>query len=269
MQRRHFISSALLAALGTPALARAPAARQRPEWAAHFEAAGVRGSLLVCDERPGGAGLQVFDEARAGQRFVPASTFKIPHSLFALDAGIVRDEFQVLRWDGVQRWRPAWNADQTLRSALRESTVWVYERFARQLGPAREAAYLRRIGYGNGRVSGAAPFWVEGDLAISSFEQLAMLQRLYRNTLPFAVAHQRLVKDLMVNEAGPGGLLRGKTGWSGRIGWWVGWVERHEGAVFFVLNIDTPRRQDDLPHRQGITEAVLQTLQAWPLGEDD
>ena len=27
--------------------------------------------------------------------------FKVPHALFAPDAGAVRDEFQVIRWDGV------------------------------------------------------------------------------------------------------------------------------------------------------------------------
>jgi beta-lactamase class D len=36
---------------------------------------------------------------------------------------------------------------------------------------------------------GKAPFWVKGDLAISAFEQVAFLQRLYRNELPFEVTH--------------------------------------------------------------------------------
>lgn len=47
---------------------------------------------------------------------------------------------------------------------------------------------------------GKAPFWVKGDLAISAFEQVAFLQRFYRNELPFEVTHQRLVKDVMVNK---------------------------------------------------------------------
>jgi hypothetical protein len=36
--------------------------------------------------------------------------------------------------------------DQNLRSAMRNSTVWVYERFAKELGDARETAYMRKIG---------------------------------------------------------------------------------------------------------------------------
>lgn len=49
---------------------------------------------------------------------------------------------------------------------------------------------------------GGKPFWVEGDLAISANEQISFLRHLYRNELPFPVEHQRLIKDVMVNEAG-------------------------------------------------------------------
>ena len=43
--------------------------------------------------------MLAYDVERAQKRFMPASTFKVP-ALFALDAGAVRDEFQVIRWDG-------------------------------------------------------------------------------------------------------------------------------------------------------------------------
>lgn len=72
----------------------------------------------------------------AATRHLPASTFKIPHALFALDAGLVRDEFQVFRWDGTQRDIESWNRDQDLRSSMRNSTVGVYQEFARELGEA-------------------------------------------------------------------------------------------------------------------------------------
>jgi beta-lactamase class D len=157
----------------------------------------------------------------------------------------------------------AWNVDQNLRSAMRNSTVWVYERFAKELGDARESAYMR-IGYGNAVATGDKPFWVEGDLAISSFEQIAFLQRLYRNQLPFQVEHQRLVKDVMVNEAGPDWILRAKTGWTGKIGWWVGWVEWPSGPVFFALNMDT--QQTCRPcQRQSITRVFCAPLKRYPL----
>ena len=64
--------------------------------------------------------------------------------LLALDAGAVRDEFQV-----IGGWRETdfdgWNQDQTLRSSMRHSTVWVYQQFAREIGEVREKEYLTRI----------------------------------------------------------------------------------------------------------------------------
>jgi beta-lactamase class D len=237
---------------------------ERPEWAEHFARAGAVGSILVADDRVGSSSVWVYGPERARRRYTPASTFKIPHSLFALEVGLLVDEFQVIRWDGVRRPPEAWNRDQTLRSAMRNSVVWVYERFARELGPAREAVLMRAIDYGNALASGASPFWVEGDLAISCTEQIAFLRRLYRNQLPHRVEHQRLVKDVMVVEAGRDWILRAKTGWSGRIGRWVGWVEWPAGAVFFAINIDTPRRLEDLPKREAIARAVLRSIDALP-----
>jgi beta-lactamase class D len=263
MHRRHFILSTL--ALGTLHLVRAePSTLDMPTWATLFREAGVSGCIAVLDARGGAQTLRVADGARAQHRYAPVSTFKMPHSLFALDAGLLRDEFQVIPWDGVQRSIPAWNRDQTLRSAMRHSTVWVYERFARELGEVKMADYLRRIGYGNAQLGGAPPFWIEGDLAISALEQIAFLKRLYQNELPFSVAHQRLVKDVLVNAAGPDWLLRAKTGWSGRLGWWTGWMEWPEGPVYFALNMDTPNRLRDLPQRQALVRGALQTLGAWP-----
>ena len=241
-----------------------PQLQEMTEWSRFFTEVDVQGSIVVLDARDNSEATYVYNVSRSGRRYSPASTFKIPHSLFALDAGLLRDEFQPIQWDGVKRPVQAWNVDQNLRSAMRNSTVWVYERFAKELGDARESAYMRKIGYGNAVATGDKPFWVEGDLAISSFEQIVFLQRLYRNQLPFQVEHQRLVKDVMVNEAGPDWILRAKTGWTGKIGWWVGWVEWPSGPVFFALNMDTPNRLADLAKRQSITRNVLRSIKALP-----
>ena len=263
MNRRSLVLFAMAAGFVQVTVA-GPQFQEMTEWSRFFTEAGAQGSIVVLDARYKSETTYVYDASRSARRFSPASTFKIPHSLFALDAGLLRDEFQVVPWDGVKRPTEAWNADQNLRSAMRNSTVWVYERFAKELGDARETAYMRKIGYGNAVATGDKPFWVEGDLAISSFEQIAFLQRLYRNQLPFQVEHQRLVKDVMVNEAGPDWILRAKTGWTGKIGWWVGWVEWPKGPVFFTLNIDTPNRLDDLAKRQSIARNVLRSINALP-----
>jgi len=252
-----------------PAIASADTWRERPDWAQIFDEAGAAGTIVVVDERTAPGSQWVHAAERARTRYLPASTFKIPHALFALDAGVVRDEFQVFRWDGTQHDIESWNRDQDLRSSMRNSTVWVYQQFAQAIGEARERSYLQKIGYGNADPSGGLDrFWLSGNLRISAAEQVPFLQRLYRNELPFRIDHQRLVKDVMIVEAGRQWILRAKTGWQARVepqvGWWVGWVEWPEGPVFFALNIDMPNGAKDLPKREGIARAVLRTIGALP-----
>lgn len=238
----------------------------RPDWGELFAAQGAEnGTLVVVDERAGREGHWVVNPTRAGERLSPASTFKVPHTLFALEAGVIEDEFEVIPWDGVERDVPAWNRDQTLRSALRYSAVWAFQRLARAIGGEREASYLSEIDYGNATLGDdVETFWLDGSLRISAYEQVDFLQRLHALALPFDEADQRLVKDLMIHEAGRDWILRAKSGWDGEVGWWVGWVERAGGPVFFALNLDTPGRLADLPRREAITRAVLRRLEALP-----
>lgn len=242
------------------------AARERHDWSEVFSEFGAKGTIVVVDERGEDRTIQFHDHVRASTRFSPASTFKVPHMLFALDAGLARDEFQVFPWDGVERSFPAHNRDQDLRSAMRYSALWVYQRFASEIGQERARAYLESIDYGNAdpTTEGDGAYWVDGRLAITALEQIAFLKRLYRNALPFEVEHQRLVKDVMIVEAGREWILRAKTGWDGRIGWWVGWVEWPSGPVFFALNIDTPYRNADLDKREQITRAILESIDGLP-----
>ena len=106
------------------------------------------------------------------------------------------------------------------------STVWIYELFAKEIGEDKARRYLKQIDYGNADPSTSnGDYWIDGNLAIAAQEQIAFLRKLYHNELPFRVEHQRLVKkDLMIVEAGRNWILRAKTGWEGRMGWWVGWV---------------------------------------------
>lgn len=239
---------------------------EREDWAVFFSDAAVTGTIAIIDERDGG-GFFVHNGDRAKQQFMPASTFKIAHTLFALDAGAIKDEFQKFPWDGTERWYDAWNADQDLRSAMRHSALWLYQEFARDIGAQQERSYLQRSQYGNATIGDKVDeFWVDNTLRISALEQVAFLRRLYHNDLPFSVADQRLVKAIMINDAGLDWVLRAKTGWgvrpAGNIGWWVGWVETPDGAVFFALNIEMPEGAEDAFKRKSIARAVLHKINA-------
>jgi len=106
MQRRSFVLASFSAAAAAaplasraqggaalPAIPDPAQTRVQPEWGRLFDAAQVPGTLVVLDLRGGQASARVHGPVRAALRVSPASTFKIPHSLFALDAGLVRDEF--------------------------------------------------------------------------------------------------------------------------------------------------------------------------------
>ena len=96
---------------------------ERSDWKKFFSDLQAEGAIVIADERQAEHALLVFGQERAAKRYSPASTFKLPHTLFALDAGAVRDEFQVFRWDGVKRSFAGHNQDQDLRSAMRNSAV--------------------------------------------------------------------------------------------------------------------------------------------------
>lgn len=238
----------------------------RPDWAARFREAGVEGTLVVRELRSGR--WLASDTLRARRRMLPASTFKIPNSLVALETGVLADEEQELPWDGVTRDIPEWNRTHTLRSALRVSCVPVYQDFARRIGAERMAAFLDTLDYGNADISGGIDlFWLEGGLAISAVEQVEFLSQLARLELPFSERSQRIVREALVVEAAPDWVLRAKTGWAARSepmhGWWVGWVEREDALWVFALNVDI-RDEEDLPLRQGLARLGLEELGALP-----
>ena len=84
-----------------------------------------------------------------------------------MSAGAARDEFQVFRWDGIKSFA-AHNQDQDLRSAMRNSTVWIYELFAKRSVKTR-LDYLKQIDYGNADPSTSnGDYWIDGNLAIGT-----------------------------------------------------------------------------------------------------
>lgn len=234
----------------------------RPDWAELFHAAGVTGTLVMLELESGR--WLASDSVRAVQRLLPASTFKIPNSLIALECGVLRDERQTLPWDGVTRPIEGWNRDHTLRSALVVSAVPIYQDFARRIGEERMRQWLDSLHYGNADCGGGIDhFWLDGRLAISAVEQVDFLARLARLELPMGERSQRILREALIVEAAPDYVLRAKTGWAARLepghGWWVGWLEREGRTLVFALNLDL-RSEEDLPLRQALVRQALAGL---------
>jgi beta-lactamase class D len=143
-------------------------------------------------------------------RVTPASTFKIPHALAALDAGVLESSESVLHYDGSEQPFDAWKKDHTLASAMHDSVVWYFQRIAERLGPEREAEYLRRFDYGNQDASsGLTTFWLGGSLLVSPEEQVRFLVRLYRDELPASPKAMESVRSMLVQ---PRGVVRNALG---------------------------------------------------------
>jgi beta-lactamase class D len=186
------------------------------------------------------------DTERSGQGFLPASTFKIPNSLIALETGVVADpDKDVFKWDGVSRDIPGWNQDHTLRSAIAASAVPVYQEIARRIGPERMQKYLDLFDYGNRNIGGGIDqFWLTGELRIDPIQQIDFVDRLRRGALPISARCQELVRDILpVTKVGDA-IIRAKTGLLGAetgkptLGWLVGWAEKAEARTVFALNCD-------------------------------
>ena len=237
-----------------------------------FTAAGVRGTFATLDTADGQ--LTLVDRDRAERRAVPASTFKIPHAVIALETGVVTDpDHQVLPYGGGPQPFPSWEHDTTLRDAVSESNAAVFGQLALRIGPAREQQWLDRLDYGNGVVDGPVDrFWLDGPLEISPVEQTAFLARLATRRLPADRRSQDLVADILRVPGPPGVILRGKTGWrfdpppgTPQLGWWVGWVERPGRApVTFALAMDMTgpisSSNPDAPKRSAVGRELLTRL---------
>lgn len=202
----------------------------------------------------------VYNEKKAETLLSPASTFKIPHTLIALNEGLVNAD-SIILWDKTDKGMSPWNKDQTLESAYKVSCVWCYKEFALKIGEQKYKEYLEKLNYGNKTVgSNISDFWLDGSLKITPFEQVAFLKKLYKNDLPFKTQDINTLKNIMIEEKNDEFILRAKSGWSTRFefesGWYVGYIETKNDVWFFATNIVT-NGQKDLPLRKEITLEAL------------
>jgi beta-lactamase class D len=207
------------------------------------------------------------DNTRSGEGRLPASTFKVPNSVIALETGVVKDpDKDVFKWDGVKRPIEAWNRDQTMRSAIAVSAVWVYQDIARRIGEAQMQKYVDLLEYGNRDIGGGIDqFWLSGDLRIDPMQQIDFLDRLRRRALSVSKRSQDLTCDILpVTKVGDA-TIRAKSGLlpaeAGRpaFGWMVGWVENGNAATVFALNMDCIE-QRHVDGRMATTQACLRDI---------
>jgi beta-lactamase class D len=210
------------------------------------------------------------DKVRSGEGKLPASTFKIPNSIIALETGVVADpDKDVFKWDGVTRSIEAWNKDHTLRSAIAVSAVPVYQEIARRIGEERMQKYVDLLEYGNRDIGGGIDqFWLTGNLRIDPIQQIDFVDRLRRGVLPVSKRSQELVRDILpVTKVGDA-TIRAKSGLLGAevgkpsLGWMVGWAEKGASATVFAMNMDC-QNKDQIAARMTVTQQCLADIGAY------
>ncbi len=192
--------------------------------------------------------------------FIPASTFKIPNTLIILEEGLIKDKSEVIKWDGKKRGYEPWNKDQTLESAFQISCVWCYQLYARQVGNKKYHEYLHKFDYGN-LLTGTdiARFWLDGDLRISVNEQINFLRKVYAEDLPVDKRHIKTLKSIMLSEQTEDYKVWSKTGWSGKDGWYVGYLVTNDQTWFFANHIEI-KSKSDLKLRKKLTMETFKIL---------
>ncbi|MCE9600497.1 MAG: penicillin binding protein transpeptidase domain-containing protein [Spirochaetia bacterium] len=214
------------------------------------------GCFLLYSARAGGF-LQEIGGQRCRDRYVACSTFKVPLAVMAFDSKVLKDETEVLRWDGKKAMIPEWERDHNAITWMKESVIWFSQRLTPRIGETRIIKYLNDFDYGNRDMSGGpteawlvAPDSQGSALKISAYEQIEFLRRLYSGTLPVSDRAMTLTKSLLRIETTPGGFsFSGKTGSNffkaapnekhrRRLGWFIGRLARGSGSTpeeYFVV----------------------------------
>ncbi|WP_290494824.1 OXA-1090 family carbapenem-hydrolyzing class D beta-lactamase [Hyphomonas sp. UBA4494] len=211
---------------------------------------------------------------RPSERFVAASTSKIPHTLIALETGAVSGSDEWFEWDGETRFLPGWNESQDFASAFQRSTVWIYQTVTPRIGSVALSTWLARFGYGNadtGTEDDIQTYWLKGPLKTSAREQVVFLAKLSARTLPLSARTYEQAIPMMLAEEGDGWSIHAKTGWKSvpgetDIGWYVGWLEQTEGGApgtyAFAFNLDMNAENPALKTRKEAVRKALETIGA-------
>ena len=239
----------------------------QPEFQNILNAKNVKGSVLIYDFKKETYYSNDFDWATIG--FLPASTFKIPNSIIALELGVVKNDSTLFTWNGEKRDYKVWEQDLVLKQAFHYSCVPCYQEIARAVGVNKMKTLLEKLQFGNMKFDASTidNFWLEGNSKINQFQQIDFLKRLYKSKLPISKRTEVIMKKMMLVNEKENYKLRGKTGLSVRSnkrnGWFVGYLEKNKNVYFFATNIE-PNKDSDInlfvKARKEITFEALQLL---------
>ena len=221
--------------------------KEIPELKKIFDQFKIEGSILIYNQNDNY--YSGYNLERCNIAFCPASTFKIPNTLIALENGIATTE-TVFKWNGEKRFFSTWEKDMTIKEAFKVSAVPVYQEIARRVGIEKMRYYTTLFNYGNLDINAQNidKFWLEGNSTITQYQQIYFLKKLYNLEFPISVESMKQVKQIMQYEVGENYIISGKTGWAVRqkenVTWFVGYVETKNNVYYFATNVASNETTD-------------------------
>lgn len=214
------------------------------------------------------------------RRHGPYSTFKIPHTLIALETGAVKSIDEPIEWDREKYpaksfWPETWKQSHTLASAFKHSAVWYYKALVPRIKPTEYKKWLATFHYGNQTFTpGSNEFWLNNELAISPKEQVEFMACLLKNRCGVKAGTFSAFESAALQENRNGFSLYAKTG-AGPIdsdnfdgafeGWYVGYVKDEAGKPIaaFALYIEAENFAALKNLRKKLSLTLLADLGLW------
>lgn len=224
------------------------------------------GSFVLYDQK--NDMWSIYDMDHATLRTAPNSTYKIYDALFGLEEGIITLDNSSIAWNGTEYPFEAWNADQSLYSAMESSVNWYFQEIDNRLGISAIRDYVKKIGYGNESINAdLSSYWMQSSLKISPVEQVELLTNLYNNDWGFIPENINAVKDSICLFSSEDKSFYGKTG-TGRVdgqdvnGWFIGYIETPDNIYYFATNIQADTDATGTNATE-ITLSILSDMNIW------
>lgn len=224
------------------------------------------GSFVLYDQTADS--WSIYNPNRAVLRVSPDSTYKIYNALMGLEENIITPDHSLINWDQTVYPFDAWNADQTLSSAMISSVNWYFQSIDQQLGKECISNYYHKLEYGNQNTTGnLSSYWLESSLKISAIEQVELLSKFHQNTFGFDQNNVDAVKNALSLSVSDEKTLYGKTG-TGRVndkdvnGWFIGYIESSGHVYYFAANISANENATGSKAAE-IALAILSDLALW------
>lgn len=210
----------------------------------------ARGCFLLYNVKTQKIEKEVGDACQ--DRLPACSTFKVPLAVMAFDSKVLKDEKQVLKWDGKKRMHETWNKDHNGQTWMTDSVVWFSQKLTPKMGEKKFKKYLKDFNYGNQDVStGITTAWLnspsnpKGSLAVTAYEQVDFMKKLWMNELPVSKRSMELTRQITYLETSPKGFkLSGKTGSNFydedrkvQLGWFISHITNGEKEYIAVTNL--------------------------------